>query len=64
MPSPLPSPLSIGGHPLIQKINAMTAEFVVKPVNNKDLLARVKTQISARQWEREIDQTSATIKTP
>ena len=39
------------------------SEFVVKPVNNKDLLARVKTQISARQWEREIDQTSATIKT-
>ena len=40
------------------------SEFVLKPVNNKDLLARIKTQISTRQWEREIDQTSATIKTP
>ena len=40
------------------------SEFVVKPVNNKDLLARIKTQISTREWEREIDQTSATIKTP
>ena len=39
------------------------SEFVVKPVNNKDLLARIKTQISTREWEREIDQTSATIKT-
>ena len=40
------------------------SEFVLKPVNNKDLLAHIKTQISTRQWEREIDQTSATIKTP
>ena len=39
------------------------SEFVVKPVNNKDLLARIKTQISTREWEREIDQTSPTIKT-
>jgi DNA-binding response OmpR family regulator len=37
------------------------SEFVVKPVNNRDLLARIQTQISTRQWEREIDHTSATI---
>jgi DNA-binding response OmpR family regulator len=37
------------------------SEFVVKPVNNRDLLARIKTQLSTRQWEREIDQTSAII---
>lgn len=35
------------------------SEFVVKPVNNRDLLARIQTQLSARQWEREIDRTSA-----
>jgi len=37
------------------------SEFVVKPINNRDLLARIQTQISTRQWEREIDRTSATI---
>jgi DNA-binding response OmpR family regulator len=43
------------------------SEFVVKPINNRDLLARIQTQINTRQWEREIDRTSATIdpaKTP
>lgn len=40
------------------------SEFVVKPINNRDLLARVQTQIHTRQWEREIDQTSATIEAP
>ena len=37
------------------------SEFVVKPVNHRDLLDRVQTQLSTRQWEREIDRTSATI---
>jgi DNA-binding response OmpR family regulator len=37
------------------------SEFVVKPVNNRDLLARIQTQLSTRQWEREIDRTSATM---
>jgi|SRR5581483_3725045 len=37
------------------------SEFVVKPVNNRDLIARIKTQLSTRQWEREIDRTSAAI---
>ena len=40
------------------------SEFVVKPVNNRDLIARIKTQISTRQWEREIDQTSEAIDLP
>jgi DNA-binding response OmpR family regulator len=37
------------------------SEFVVKPVNNRDLLDRIQTQLSTRQWEREIDRTSATM---
>jgi DNA-binding response OmpR family regulator len=37
------------------------SEFVAKPFNNRDLLARVQTQVRNRQWEREIDRTSATI---
>lgn len=37
------------------------SEFVVKPINNRDLLARVQTQLNTRQWEREIDRASATI---
>lgn len=38
------------------------SEFVAKPVNNsKDLLARIQTQISVREWERETDRTSAVI---
>ena len=37
------------------------SEFIVKPVNNRDLLARIKTQLSTLQWEREIDKASATI---
>jgi DNA-binding response OmpR family regulator len=37
------------------------SEFVVKPINNRDLLARVQTQLNTRQWERDIDRASATI---
>lgn len=37
------------------------SEFVVKSGNNRDLIARIKTQLSTRQWERELDQTSAAI---
>jgi DNA-binding response OmpR family regulator len=40
------------------------SEFVVKPVNNRDLLARIRTQLSIRQLERDMDQTSATIESP
>jgi DNA-binding response OmpR family regulator len=35
------------------------SEFMVKPVNNRDLIARIKTQLNTLQWEREIDETSA-----
>jgi len=34
------------------------SEFIVKPVNNRDLIARIKTQLSTLQWERDIDKTS------
>jgi DNA-binding response OmpR family regulator len=37
------------------------SEFVVKPINNRDLLARIQTQIDTRQWERDIDRTSAAM---
>jgi DNA-binding response OmpR family regulator len=40
------------------------SEFMSKPVNNRDLLARIQTQIRTRQWEREIDRTSAAIEQP
>lgn len=40
------------------------SEFIAKPVNNRDLLTRVRTQIRTRQWEREIDRTSAAIEPP
>jgi len=40
------------------------SEFMSKPVNNRDLLARIQTQIRTRQWEREIDRTSAAIEPP
>ena len=36
-------------------------EFVVKPVNHTDLLARLETQLSVRRWEREADRASAAI---
>jgi DNA-binding response OmpR family regulator len=34
------------------------SEFMVKPVNNRDLIARIKTQLNTLQWERDIDKTS------
>jgi PleD family two-component response regulator len=37
------------------------SEFVVKPVNHPDLIARLQTQLSVRQWEREADLASEAI---
>jgi DNA-binding response OmpR family regulator len=37
------------------------SEFVVKPVNHADLLARIQTQLSVRRWEQEADRASAAI---
>jgi len=37
------------------------SEFVVKPVNHIDLLARIETQLSVRRWEEEADRASETI---
>lgn len=37
------------------------SEFMVKPVNNRDLIDRIKTQLSTLQWERDIDKTSEII---
>lgn len=35
------------------------SEFMVKPVNNRDLIARIQTQLNTLKWERDIDKTSA-----
>jgi DNA-binding response OmpR family regulator len=40
------------------------SEFMVKPVNNRDLIARIKTQLSTLEWGRAIDKTSAIIEPP
>jgi len=40
------------------------SEFVPKPFNKRDLLARVHTQILTRQWEREMNRTYSTIGQP
>ncbi|MSQ48166.1 MAG: response regulator [Deltaproteobacteria bacterium] len=37
------------------------SEFMVKPVNTRDLLARIKTQLNTLQWVRDIDKTSEII---
>ena len=31
------------------------SEFVAKPVNNKDLLARVRTQLRTHEWQKDSD---------
>lgn len=40
------------------------SEFVAKPVNNRDLLARVTTQIGTHQWERQSDEAVSAIEQP
>ena len=37
------------------------SEFVVKPVNHANLLARIQTQLSVRRWEQEADRVSDAI---
>jgi len=40
------------------------SEFMVKPVNNRDLIARIQTQLNNLKLEREIDKTSAIMDPP
>lgn len=40
------------------------SEFVAKPVNNRDLLARVTTQIGTHQWEKRSDEAVSAIEQP
>lgn len=37
------------------------SEFVAKPVNNHDLLARVRTQLGTHQWEKTADEVISKI---
>jgi DNA-binding response OmpR family regulator len=36
-------------------------EFVTKPIHNRELLARVRTQLSTRKWEVEMERTAASV---
>jgi DNA-binding response OmpR family regulator len=36
-------------------------EFVTKPIPNRELLARVRTQLSTRKWELEMERTAASV---
>ena len=36
-------------------------EFVTKPIHNRELLARVRTQLSTRKWEIEMERTAASV---
>jgi DNA-binding response OmpR family regulator len=38
------------------------SEFVAKPVNNGDLLSRIRTQLSNLEWDKTADQTFLKIK--
>jgi two-component system alkaline phosphatase synthesis response regulator PhoP len=35
------------------------SEFMVKPVNNRDLITRIQTQLNNLKWAQDIDKTSA-----
>ncbi|MGH7768366.1 MAG: response regulator transcription factor, partial [Candidatus Binatia bacterium] len=36
-------------------------EFVTKPIHNRELLSRVRTQISTRRWEMDMERTTASV---
>ena len=36
-------------------------EFVTKPINNRDLLTRVRTHIASRRWQMEMERTAASV---
>jgi DNA-binding response OmpR family regulator len=36
-------------------------EFVSKPINNRDLLDRVRTHIASRRWQLEMERTTANV---
>jgi DNA-binding response OmpR family regulator len=37
------------------------SEFVAKPVNNRDLLNRIQTQLRTHQWQKETDQAFSNV---
>ena len=64
LPSPPPVILLTAKDDMATRSAGMSlgvSEFMVKPVNNRDLIARIKTQLSTLQWERDIDKTSKII---
>ena|SRR5688500_2213085 len=64
LPSPPPVILLTAKDDMATRSAGMSlgvSEFIVKPVNNRDLIARIKTQLSTLQWERDIDKTSKII---
>ncbi|NOT54511.1 MAG: response regulator [Deltaproteobacteria bacterium] len=64
LPSPPPVILLTAKDDMATRTAGMSlgvSEFMVKPVNTRDLIARIKTQLSTLQWERDIDNTSKII---
>lgn len=64
LPSPPPVILLTAKDDMATRTAGMSlgvSEFIVKPVNTRDLIARIKTQLSTLQWERDIDKASKII---
>lgn len=64
LPSPPPVILLTAKDDMATRTAGMSlgvSEFMVKPVNTRDLIARIKTQLSTLQWERDIDKASKII---
>jgi two-component system, OmpR family, response regulator VanR len=67
LPSPPPVILLTAKDDMATRTAGMSlgvSEFMVKPVNTRDLIARIKTQLSTLQWERDIDKASKIIDPP
>ena len=64
--SPLPVILLTARDDMMTRAAAMdlgVSEFVAKPVNNKDLLNRVRTQLRSLEWDKAADQVFSKIET-
>jgi DNA-binding response OmpR family regulator len=60
----LPIILLTGKDDLATRAAAMALgvnEFVTKPIYNRELLTRVRTQLSTRRWEMELERTAASV---
>jgi DNA-binding response OmpR family regulator len=44
---------------VMMRMSLGVSEFMVKPVNNRDLITRIQTQLNNLKWAQDIDKTSA-----